>query len=191
MSIEKAVHKFAPVHVIGPLSLETAPLKLALRQEAATWKAQFAKNLHLHGKEKLAQLLQYIKETTLLLSRDVEDLEDVRRVMAIQQDIRTKESEIDTIMDPITHVYALLTRYEVSVPVSETEEVAGLKKTWGKMVASAVSVGENLQRLQGTCFPITTFRRLIGPITLTVYSYTLRETDTFFFIPQPGSSGNF
>jgi dynein heavy chain len=97
MSIERAVLKFAPVHVIGPLSLETQPLKLALRAEAATWKAQFAKNLHLHGKEKLEQLLQYVKETTLLLSRDVEDLEDVRKVMAIQQDIRTKESEIDAI----------------------------------------------------------------------------------------------
>ena len=31
-------------------------------------------------------------------------------------------------------------------------------------------------------FPITTFRRLIGPITLTFYSLTIRETDTFFFI---------
>ena len=148
MSIERAVLKFAPVHVIGPLSLETQPLKLALRAEAATWKAQFAKNLHLHGKEKLEQLLQYVKETTLLLSRDVEDLEDVRKVMAIQQDIRTKESEIDAILGPIEHVYALLQRYEVTVPANETEEVAGLKQTWVKMNALSVSVGENLQRLQ-------------------------------------------
>ena len=46
-----AVLKFAPVHVIGPLSLETQPLKLALRAEGGDMEAQFAKNLHLHGKE--------------------------------------------------------------------------------------------------------------------------------------------
>ena len=56
----------------------------------------------------------------------MEDLEDVRKVMAIQQDIRTKESEIDAILGPIEHVYALLQRYEVAVPAVETEEVAGL-----------------------------------------------------------------
>ena len=148
MAIERAVLKFAPVHVIGPLSLETQPLKLALRSEAATWKAQFAKNLHLHGKEKLEQLLEYVKTTTLLLTREVEDLEDVRKVMAIQQDIRTKESEIDTIMNPIEHVYALLSRYEVSVPSIETEEVSQLKQTWDKMTELGMSVGENLQKLQ-------------------------------------------
>jgi dynein heavy chain len=68
--------------------------------------------------------------------------------MAIQQDIRTKESEIDAILGPIEHVYALLQRYEVTVPAVETEEVAGLKQTWVKMNALSVSVGENLQRLQ-------------------------------------------
>jgi dynein heavy chain len=30
----------------GSLSLETAPLKNSLRSEAASWKAQFAQNLH-------------------------------------------------------------------------------------------------------------------------------------------------
>ena len=44
---------------------------------------------------------EYMKDTTLQLNRKVEDLEDVRHVMAMQQDIRVKESEIDTIMTPI------------------------------------------------------------------------------------------
>ena len=83
-----------------------------------------------------------------MLSRNVENLDDVRTVMGIQQDIREKESEIDSIMVPIEQVYDLLKRYEVKVPAEETEEVDTIKLTWGKMNVLAVSVGENLQRLQ-------------------------------------------
>lgn len=37
----------------GSLSLETAPLKNSLRSEAASWKAQFAQNLHRQCSEDL------------------------------------------------------------------------------------------------------------------------------------------
>ena len=148
MDIEQRVLRLAPVHNIGALCLDTQPLKLALRAEAAAWKTQFATNLHAHGKEQLESLLKYVKETTFMLSRNVENLDDVRTVMGIQQDIREKESEIDSIMVPIEQVYDLLKRYEVKVPAEETEEVDTIKLTWGKMNVLAVSVGENLQRLQ-------------------------------------------
>ena len=148
MSIEKHIGKIAPVHNIGALSLETQPLKVSLKAEAATWKKQFAKNLHAHGKDQLETIVQYMKDTTLQLNRKIEDLEDVRHVMAIQQDIRIKESEIDSIMNPIEEVYGLLTRYEVKVPKEETDVVAELRGNWTTMNALAVSVGENLQRLQ-------------------------------------------
>ena len=143
MSIEKHIGKIAPVHNIGALSLETQPLKVSLKAEAATWKKQLAKNLHAHGKDQLETIVQYMKDTTLQLNRKIEDLEDVRHVMAIQQDIRIKESEIDSIMNPIEEVYGLLTRYEVKVPKEETDVVAELRGNWTTMNALAVSVGEN------------------------------------------------
>ena len=148
MDIEQHIGKIAPVHNIGALSLETQPLKVSLKAEAATWKKQFAKNLHAHGKDQLDTIVQYMKDTTLQLNRKIEDLEDVRHVMAIQQDIRVKESEIDSIMNPIEEVYGLLARYEVKVPKEETDVVAELRDNWTSMNALAVSVGENLQRLQ-------------------------------------------
>lgn len=42
-----------PVHSIGALSLDTLPLKYSMKSEAASWKAQFAKNLHKKGAEEL------------------------------------------------------------------------------------------------------------------------------------------
>ena len=41
VAIEAQIQKIAPVHNIGALSLETAPLKYSLRSEAHAWKALF------------------------------------------------------------------------------------------------------------------------------------------------------
>lgn len=71
MAIETEVANIPSVHNIGSLSLETQPLKHSLKAEAASWKAQFAKNLHKQGSEELKALDNYIRETTLKLNRKV------------------------------------------------------------------------------------------------------------------------
>jgi len=53
------------------------------------------------------------RDTTLKLNRKIEDLEDVRGIMAVLKEVREKESEIDNLIGPIEEMYALLLRYEV------------------------------------------------------------------------------
>jgi hypothetical protein len=50
VEIEREIARIAPVHNIGALSLETAPLKYSLRSEAASWKAMYGLNLHEQAK---------------------------------------------------------------------------------------------------------------------------------------------
>jgi hypothetical protein len=45
----------------GSLSLETVPLKSALKSEAASWKARFAQNLHGQCAEDLKAFDAYIR----------------------------------------------------------------------------------------------------------------------------------
>jgi hypothetical protein len=45
----------------GSLSLETVPLKNALKSEAASWKARFAQNLHGQSAEDLKAFDTYIR----------------------------------------------------------------------------------------------------------------------------------
>ena len=45
----------------GSLSLETVPLKNALKSEAASWKARFAQNLHGQSAEDLKAFDAYIR----------------------------------------------------------------------------------------------------------------------------------
>ena len=54
MDTERDAAAIVPMSTIGCLCVETAPLKASLRAEAASWKAQFAKNLHKQGSTDLA-----------------------------------------------------------------------------------------------------------------------------------------
>lgn len=88
MAIEQEISQVAPMHNINSLALETQPLKYSLKSEAASWKAQYAKNLHKQGSEELKAFDQYMRDTTLKLNRKVEDLEDVRFIMGVLKEVR-------------------------------------------------------------------------------------------------------
>ena len=87
MAVEQEISQVAPMHNIGSLALETQPLKYSLKSEAASWKAQYAKNLHKQGSEELKTFDQYMRDTTLKLNRKVEDLEDVRFIMGVLKEV--------------------------------------------------------------------------------------------------------
>ena len=87
MAVEQEITQVAPLHNIGSLALETQPLKYSLKSEAASWKAQYAKNLHKQGSEDLKGFDQYMRDTTLKLNRKVEDLEDVRFIMGVLKEV--------------------------------------------------------------------------------------------------------
>jgi hypothetical protein len=55
----------------------------------------------------------YIRDTTLRLSGKVEDLEDVMAAMAVLDEVRVKDANIDAHIGPIEEMYGLLLRYEV------------------------------------------------------------------------------
>lgn len=53
VELEREIAHISPVHNIGALSLETAPLKYSLRSECLAWKALYGNNLHEQAKVKL------------------------------------------------------------------------------------------------------------------------------------------
>ena len=148
MSVETEIMHITPVHNIGALSLETQPLKFALKHSAANWKTRYATNLHVQAKEQLATIMEYINTTRVNLGHDINDLEDVRVVMATLKEIREKESEIDLQFGPVEEMYSLLNKYEVRVPKEEVDMVAELRYSWRKMRTQSTQVTEKLSKLQ-------------------------------------------
>eukprot|EP00854_Cymbomonas_tetramitiformis_P002070 gene2070-2767_t len=148
MAFEMEIAQISPVHNIGALSLETQPMKNSLRSAAATWKAQFAQNLHKQGHNDLKKMIDYMRETSLKLNRKVEDLEDVRTAMGVLKEVREREGEIDSLMVPVEEIYALLGRYEVRVTKEETDMVGDLRYSWKKLRKLATDITDNLTCLQ-------------------------------------------
>ena len=89
-AVESRLHEMAPAEHIGPLCISTTPIKTHLLSEAASWKQQFAQNLHKEGADKLHAFHLYVRETTKKLNGKVDDLEDVRTMMDMLQEVRSE-----------------------------------------------------------------------------------------------------
>ena len=87
-AVELRLHAISPAESIGPLCVSTAPIKTHLLGEAASWKQQFAQKLHNEGADKLHSFDLYVRETTRKLNGKIEDLEDVRNMMDVLQEVR-------------------------------------------------------------------------------------------------------
>jgi dynein heavy chain, axonemal len=86
--VEERLNALPAAEHIGPLNISTAPIKTHLLSEAASWKQQFAQNLHKEGADKLHAFHLYVRETTKKLNGKVDDLEDVRTMMDMLQEVR-------------------------------------------------------------------------------------------------------
>ena len=148
MGNEDDISHIAPVHNIGALSLETAPLKESLKLTATNWKTKYAQNLHGQAKSELEGLNEYIKQTSKNLSRPITDLEDVRAVMLTLKEVRDKEAEIDQQFGPVEEMYGLLAKYQVRVEKEETDGVEALRYNWKLLRSKATQSAENLQKVQ-------------------------------------------
>lgn len=148
MSIEQDIAHIPPVHKIGALSLKTAPLKYSLKSEASSLKAQFAKNLHKQGQNDLQRMHDYIQSKSKELSVEINDIEDIRKVMSSLHEIREKEAEIDNDMKPIEDTYDLLARYDVRIPKEEIDSVAEARNAWSRLLKQANQVSDHLTAVQ-------------------------------------------
>eukprot|EP00667_Euglena_gracilis_P001259 EG_transcript_1257 len=82
LQVEQEVGNLAGSYTIGPLCLQTAPLKAALRREAAEWKAQYARNLHHTARTDLDTLLFEMAESAKLQAAPITgNLGDLRVLM--------------------------------------------------------------------------------------------------------------
>ena len=77
------------------------PLKLALQVEAQAWKQAYGRSLNAHYRTKMEKIVHFVTEYQKRLSRPVQDLEDVRLMMAALAEIRDGEIGIDVELIPV------------------------------------------------------------------------------------------
>ena len=127
VNLEREIAHISPVHNIGALSLESAPLKYSLRSEALAWKALYGQNLHEQAKGILEAITTWMRDTNRNLKREIKDLEDVRFAMELLKDVRARDSVVDVFLSPVEEMYHLLAVYGVGFSKEESDQVTGLR----------------------------------------------------------------
>ncbi|EEB13574.1 ciliary dynein heavy chain, putative [Pediculus humanus corporis] len=135
-------------HVIGALEVRLDKIKGALLAEATTWKFLLGKFLmHAYGL-KLKSIVDFIKERNNILSRAINDLDDVRSAMSCLDLIRENFIRIDITLGLIEETYALFAKFGVTVPKEEQEKVDSLRYNFELMIETSKKVQKNLVDVQ-------------------------------------------
>lgn len=151
MNTEKEIERIPPLHNIGALSLNTANLKLQLRNESRQWKIQYSTKVHQQARDAMSSLLEYIRVTTNKLQVEVTDLDSLRFVMTVLKEIRERESSIEMELTPITDMYLMLEHYLPGgiVDKDEMDRKSIMRPSWRKLVDLAEKIAEKLSKIQG------------------------------------------
>eukprot|EP00899_Mesostigma_viride_P009315 jgi/Mesvir1/18385/Mv14266-RA.2 len=133
VQVEAEIRAMPDEWALQCLNLDLRPLKSALLQEAAGWKAMFARELNAQARTSLLALVTFVADTEARLAHEVADLEDVRLVMEALEQLRGREAEVELGMVPIENAYTLLTSYQVPVSAEELEMVDQLPYAWQQL----------------------------------------------------------
>ncbi|TPX71761.1 hypothetical protein SpCBS45565_g00838 [Spizellomyces sp. 'palustris'] len=147
-AIEREINDIPTTTQIGLLLVSSEPLKLALLAETKEWKQQYGLNLNGKVKTDMEQLMEYMENKTVKLSRKISDIDDLRMAVQTLSEIREAEVDIDMRVAPIEEAYLLLTKHSVAVSKEETEMVDSLRYSWKKLKQLVIDVQTHLSKIQ-------------------------------------------
>jgi len=152
MAVEQEIELIPPMHNIGALSLNTANLKLQLRNESRQWKVQYSNKVHQQARDSMYELFEYVRVTKSKLHIEIDGLDSLRRVMDVLREIRERESSIEMEINPILDMYQMLESYLPGgvVDKEEIDQKSIIHKTWGALVDDAEEVTDQLAEIQTT-----------------------------------------
>ena len=85
----------------GCIALSSDQLKLALCTEAKSWRVCYGRTMRTKYQTVMEEVFKSIDDWTKRLSRPLNDLDDIRSVMATLKEIRENEIQTDMQLDPI------------------------------------------------------------------------------------------
>lgn len=107
---------------------------MGLIVEVEAWKRLLGSTLSTNYMEKLQRQTDYINTKNKVLSREMNDLEDVRIGMKCLAEIRDDFISMDKELIAIEETYAIMARYNVSCSKEETDIVDSLRYNFTNMI---------------------------------------------------------
>ncbi|CAH8867793.1 unnamed protein product [Trichobilharzia szidati] len=158
VDFEEAIQKFyaedelilAEPEVVdcSPLAINTERLKEGLLVETSNWRLEYGKLCNSKFKKQVESLFAMIEKYDKILSRPINDLDDIRILMNALKDLREMEVNVDLQLGPIEESYALLSKYSIPVDKEETEKADTLRYEWEKLCKQMLLVQNELIEVQ-------------------------------------------
>ncbi|XP_061847250.1 dynein axonemal heavy chain 8 isoform X2 [Colius striatus] len=147
-TFEQEIEDLNLIIPLGPIELDTGPLKRALTIEAKAWKMLLCHYLNEEYKKKMTDMMSFITEYLKKLSRPLHDLDDVRFAMEAVSTIRDNTIQMDMTLGPIEEAYAILNTFGIEVTKEESEGVDTLRYSFKKLQIKATRVQDELVQVQ-------------------------------------------
>ncbi|XP_070190368.1 uncharacterized protein [Littorina saxatilis] len=142
--IEKKVLGIPSMLPVGPVCLQSDPIKDALHGFAMAWKTTFASVLHEEAKKKLDAAVAYRTNVEGRLEQHVATLDQLNSALHLLEELRDMENKIDDVYLPIETMYDKLREFELRLPREEVELVDQLREQWTQLLELAEKVREVL-----------------------------------------------
>ncbi|KPJ08753.1 Dynein heavy chain 8, axonemal [Papilio machaon] len=138
-----------PRHIIGSIQIDTDNLKLALHVESVEWKRILGKLLSQSYRERVLNLMQFIKDRMKTMSKKIKDLDDVRVAMMCLELIREEFIGMDMELDLIEESYATFSQFDIDIPKDDADMVYGLRYAFQNMLITSQQVQQKIVDMQG------------------------------------------
>lgn len=90
--------------------------------------------LGLKYKDKLTEMVDFIKQQEKILAKPIKDLDDCRLAMACLQRIRENFIEMDLDLGLMEEAYSTFAKFKIDVPKEDVERIDTLRFNFNNMV---------------------------------------------------------
>lgn len=116
--------------------------------EVKNWKLSYGSILSSNYKTKLTSIINYIEDKKKVLSRAINDLEDVRLAMKCLDAIRNDFIDLDRQLIAIEETYTLMALFDIAVFKEDQNAVDGLRYSFTNMLQKAKEVQGKICEIQ-------------------------------------------
>ncbi|XP_036329883.1 dynein heavy chain 8, axonemal-like [Rhagoletis pomonella] len=135
--------------VIGPIEIRMEKAIVKYVEESKKWKVMLGQLLSAQYKKQLDEMVDFITEMEIVLSKPINDLDDVRQAMNCLEKIRDNFITMDMNLQLITDTYALFSQYNIFVPQDDYDKVDSLQLAFNKMLENAKKTSQRISDMEG------------------------------------------
>ncbi|KAK9893078.1 hypothetical protein WA026_023570 [Henosepilachna vigintioctopunctata] len=144
----EALSRLPDYENVGPIQISLENFKLAAIIEATAWKILLGNKLIEKNKQKLNEMVDFIKAQEKIMNKPVTDLDECRTALICLDQIRDRFITMDMDLISIEETYAVFQKFKIDTPKEDIERIDTLRFNFENMQNHAKKVQYSLSQLQ-------------------------------------------